>query len=64
MNRPEFRELAPFAFYDFSFNNVLRGNDSLQVATIQNVDARYEFYPSASELISFGLFYKHFSNPI
>ena len=64
VNRPEFRELAPFAFYDFSFNNVLRGNDSLQVATIQNVDARYEFYPSASELISFGLFYKHFSNPI
>lgn len=64
VNRPEFRELAPFAFYDFSFNNVLRGNDSLQVATIQNVDARYELYPSASELISFGLFYKHFTNPI
>ena len=64
VNRPEFRELAPFAFYDFSFNNVLRGNDSLQVATIQNIDARYEFYPSNSELMSFGVFYKHFTNPI
>ncbi len=64
VNRPEFRELAPFAFYDFSFNNVLRGNDSLQVATIQNVDARYEFYPSSGEIISFGVFYKHFNNPI
>jgi hypothetical protein len=64
VNRPEFRELAPFSFYDFSFNNVLTGNPDLEVATIQNVDARYEFYPSPSEVISFGVFYKHFSNPI
>ncbi|MBK8499802.1 MAG: carboxypeptidase-like regulatory domain-containing protein [Flavobacteriales bacterium] len=64
VNRPEFRELAPFAFYDFSFNNVLRGNDSLKVATVQNIDARYELYPSASELMSVGVFYKQFSNPI
>jgi TonB-dependent receptor len=64
VNRPEFRELAPFAFYDFSFNNVLSGNDSLNVATIQNVDARYEFYPSAAEVVSLGIFYKHFSDPI
>ncbi len=64
VNRPEFRELAPFAFYDFSFNNVLRGNDSLKVATVQNVDARYEFYPSPSEIISVGAFYKRFTDPI
>lgn len=64
VNRPEFRELAPFAFYDFSFNNVLSGNDSLKTATIQNVDARYEFYPSPAEVVSVGVFYKHFTNPI
>lgn len=64
VNRPEFRELAPFAFYDFSFNNVLAGNDSLNIATVQNVDARYEYYPSAAEVVSVGLFYKHFTNPI
>ena len=64
VNRPEFRELAPFAFYDFSLNNVLRGNDSVQTATIQNIDARYEFYPSPNEVFSVGLFYKQFTNPI
>lgn len=64
VNRPEFRELAPFAFYDFSFNNVLSGNDSLKIATIQNIDARYEFYPSAAEVVSFGVFFKQFTNPI
>lgn len=64
VNRPEFRELAPFAFYDFSFNNVLRGNDSLKVATVQNLDARYEFYPAAGEVISAGVFYKRFTDPI
>ncbi|MBL7964787.1 MAG: carboxypeptidase-like regulatory domain-containing protein [Flavobacteriales bacterium] len=64
VNRPEFRELAPFAFYDFSFNNVLRGNDSLEIATIQNIDARYEFYPSSSEVFNVGVFYKQFTNPI
>ncbi len=64
VNRPEFRELAPFAFYDFSFNNVLRGNDSLRVATVQNLDARYEFYPAVGEVISAGVFYKRFTDPI
>ncbi len=64
VNRPEFRELAPFAFYDFSMNNVLFGNDSLEVARIMNIDARWELYPTANEVISVGLFYKRFRDPI
>lgn len=64
VNRPEFRELAPFAYYDFNFNNVLYGNDSLKIANIDNYDLRYEFYPSPSEIVSFGVFYKKFTNPI
>ncbi|MEO8472319.1 MAG: carboxypeptidase-like regulatory domain-containing protein [Chryseolinea sp.] len=64
VNRPVFRELAPFNFYDFDRNANLYGNKNLKVADIHNVDLRWELYPSANESISFGVFYKYFKNPI
>lgn len=64
INRPEFREIAPFAYYDFIFNNVMFGNPELETPSIDNIDFRYEYYPAAGELISFGTFFKHFTNPI
>ncbi|HOU98623.1 MAG TPA: TonB-dependent receptor [Bacteroidales bacterium] len=64
VNRPEFRELAPFSYYDFSMNNVLIGNENLKNADIHNIDLRWEFYPEASEMINIGLFYKKFNNAI
>lgn len=63
-NRPEFRELAPFGFYDFNYNLVKKGNDTIVNATIDNFDLRWEWYPSASEIINFGVFYKLFDKPI
>lgn len=68
LNRPEFREFAPFYFYDFDFNAVNYGSlyfgKTLKVCTIDNFDLRYEIYPSSSEMISFSVFYKKFQNPI
>jgi outer membrane receptor protein involved in Fe transport len=64
LSRPEFREIAPFAFFDFVNNVVLQGFDSLQQAKITNLDARYEIYPNKGEMISASAFYKHFNNPI
>lgn len=64
VNRPEFRELAPFSFYDFDAQADVVGNKDLKVADIQNVDLRYEYYPTPAEFISFGVFYKNFKNPI
>ncbi len=63
-NRPEFREIAPFNFYMFQENASFVGNPNLKNAFIQNIDARYELYPTLSEMFSFGVFYKHFTNPI
>lgn len=70
LNRPEFREAAPFFYYDFDFNVLnygslyLQPDSPLKVATIDNFDFRYEFYPSSGELIHIGAFYKNFQNPI
>jgi TonB-dependent receptor len=64
LNRAEFRELAPFSYFDFNLLADIRGNTSLKTAKIQNIDAKWELYPSTSELISVTGFYKHFKDPI
>lgn len=64
VNRPEFRELAPFVFYDYTTQATLSGNPDLKTANIDNIDLKYEFYPTKSETASFGAFYKRFKNPI
>ncbi|MPR34373.1 TonB-dependent receptor [Salmonirosea aquatica] len=64
LNRPEFRELAPFTYYDFAFDVSRVGNPNLKTPSIQNADLRYEFYPSDGEVISLAGFYKYFTNPI
>jgi outer membrane receptor protein involved in Fe transport len=64
VNRPEFREIAPFSFYNFAINSQFIGNDTLQQATINNYDVRFELFPSANQLISVGAFYKTINNPI
>lgn len=64
VNRPEFRELSPAVYYDFDLFAEVTGNPDLKMATIDNFDLRYEFYPSSGEMLSLGAFYKHFDNPI
>lgn len=64
INRPEFRELAPTVYYDFDLGSSVMGNYDLKAAYIQNLDLRYEWYPSKGEIVSIALFYKKFKNPI
>lgn len=64
VNRPEFREVSPSIYYDFELDAEITGNTDLKMATIDNVDLRYEFYPKSGEIISIGAFYKHFIDPI
>ena len=64
LSRPEYRELAPVQYREvIGAENVL-GNPNLKRALIQNFDLRWEWYPNASEVVSVGLFYKHFDDPI
>jgi hypothetical protein len=64
VSRPEFREIAPFQFFDYESNYGVRGDVGLKSTDIYNLDARYEIYPRSGEAITFGGFYKRFVNPI
>lgn len=63
-NKPEFREVAPLAFYDYAELVSYRGNINLKNAIIHNFDLRYEYYPTPAEIISLAIFYKNFTSPI
>jgi TonB-dependent receptor len=62
--RPEFRELSPFAFFDFDLGATTTGNKDLVRTKVTNADLRYEIYPRAGEIFSVGVFYKFFDKPI
>ncbi len=64
VNRPEFRELAPFLYYQFEYEAAIIGSEKLKTAFIDNVDLRWEMYPNPGEMISVGGFYKKFNDPI
>ena len=64
VNRPEFRELAPFEFTDVVDGWDTAGNPDLERARIRNYDLRWEWFPSARELLSVSYFFKDFDQPI
>jgi len=64
VSRPEFRELAPFIFYNFVNDNLTSGDPKLKRAKINNYDFRAEYFPGKGQVISVSGFYKQFFNPI
>jgi hypothetical protein len=62
--RPEFREVANFAYYDFVRNAQILGNSNLEKSDIYNLDIKWELYPSMGENISVSIFGKQFIRPI
>ncbi len=64
VNRPEMREMAPFAFYNFNLNSEILGNTKLSRAILHNFDIRYEIFPGREDLFSIGGFAKRIINPI
>ncbi len=64
VGRPNMRELAPFSADDFIGGMRISGNPNLKSTLVKNYDVRWEFFPSAGELIALSGFYKDFTNPI
>jgi TonB-dependent receptor len=64
LNRPEFRELSPFAFTEVAGGRSVSGNPELEQATIDAVDLRWEMFPRAGEVVAVSAFRKRIDKPI
>ena len=64
LNRPEFRELAPFQFTDISGRSTILGNPNLKQAKINNYDIRWEWFRGGTDLFAASVFDKQFLRPI
>jgi TonB dependent receptor/Carboxypeptidase regulatory-like domain/TonB-dependent Receptor Plug Domain len=62
--RPLVRELAPFRVQDFVRRRNVQGNPDLRRTYIHNLDARWELFPSPTEVLAASVFYKIFLDPI
>lgn len=63
MIRPDFRETATFAFPDPFLQASISGGN-ISSTKIQNVDLRFEYYPTPGEILSVSGFYKYLDRPV
>lgn len=64
LNRPEYRELAKFIYYDYTTRLSIEGDTIIKRALINNYDIRYEIFPGKGQMFSISGFYKNIKNPI
>lgn len=64
VNRPEFRELSPFAFVEVTGGRSIAGNPDLKEAKLDSYDLRWETFPDAGSVIAASTFYKKIRRPI
>lgn len=62
ISRPNFFEVIPYSINEGDFRE--RGNPFLERTQAQNVDLRFEYYPSALDQIMVATFFKELKNPI
>ena len=62
INRPGFYEIVPYQIMGEEYQE--KGNPNLKRARIDNVDLRLEWFPSATEQVLAGVFYKYLQDPI
>jgi len=64
VNRPAFRELSPFIFYDFDYRADIQGNPDLLNASLYNIDFSFLHNFGRNEYFSVSPFYKKINHPI
>jgi len=64
ISRPDLNELSPSPFLEYIGGMILKGNPSLQRASLDNYDVRVEVFPGMSEVVAAGFFYKKLHHPI
>ncbi len=64
LSRPMLNELTPGRYFDPDSGDEFLGNPDLEPATIESLDARWEWYPGARDLIALGTFTKEYTNPL
>lgn len=62
INRPGFYEIVPYQIMGEEYQE--KGNPNLKRARIDNIDLRWEWFPSATEQVLAGVFYKYLQDPI
>ncbi len=62
--RPQFRELAPQLYQDFTSDREFIGNPFLEDSELYNAEARYENFLGRDERLTVAAFYKRIDNPI
>jgi outer membrane receptor protein involved in Fe transport len=62
--RPLLRELSPLPIPDPIRRRTVQGNPDLKRTYVHNLDARWEIFPSATEVLAASAFYKVFQDPI
>ena len=62
INRPGFYEIVPYQIMGEEYQE--KGNPNLKRARIDNIDLRLEWFPSKTEQILAGVFYKYLKDPI
>lgn len=62
INRPGFYEIVPYQIMGEEYQE--KSNPNLKRARIDNVDLRWEWFPSATEQVLAGVFYKYLQDPI
>ena len=62
LSRPGFFDIVPYQIQEEEF--VEYGNPDLRRSKIDNVDARWEFFPQPNDQLMIGAFYKRIKDPI